>query len=74
MPIARFASTALLFTIVAAGASGCVAVKSWERGRLAHPSMQMSPKLGDGFRSHMTPIREGAVGGEGQIGGGCGCN
>ncbi len=71
----RFAPLPLLLLSVSAlPVSGCAAVKSWERGRLAHPCMQLQARLGDGFRTHMTPIREGAVGGSGQIGGGCGCN
>ena len=53
---------------------GCIGVKPYERTRLAHPFMQNIPRLGDKFHGHVLPIREGAVGGEGKIGGGCGCN
>ena len=53
---------------------GCVVVKPWERGRLAHPEMTLEQKLGDEFRPHLLSIREGSVGAEGGSGGGCGCN
>jgi len=53
---------------------GCEAVKPWQRGRLASPCMQLTPRLGDQYQAHVLSIREGAVGGEGEIGGGCGCN
>lgn len=72
-PLSLLSSVLVLSGLVLPG-SGCVAVKSWERGTLGHPCMQMTPRLGDDFRAHMTPIREGAAGGVGQIGGGCGCN
>jgi len=36
--------------------------------------MALKARLGDGFRHHMLPIREGTIGGEGSAGGGCGCN
>ena len=52
---------------------GCATVHPYQREVLSHPAMQLAPELGDGFRSHMLPLREGAMGGEGAIGGGCGC-
>ena len=54
--------------------SGCATVKPWERGRLSHTCMQMEPRMGDAIISHVRSIREGAIGGEGGAGGGCGCN
>jgi len=54
--------------------SGCVTVQPWERGRLANPAMASAARMGDSYRPHVLSIREGAVGGEGDVGGGCGCN
>ena len=55
--------------------AGCVTTRPWQRERLADP--MMSPD-GDGdresLRNHMLGTREGAPGGFGRGGGGCGCN
>jgi len=56
------------------GLSACATVQPWERGTLSHPCMQLTSQLGDGYRGHIVPIREGALFGGGGIGGGCGCN
>jgi len=56
------------------GASGCVSVQPWQRGRLSHAWMGVEPRLGDGFVDHARSVREGSVGGRGGAGGGCGCN
>lgn len=58
-------------------ATGCVAVRPWERGALAHRTMD--PEAGDrtcseDFLGHAYDVREGAAGGTGKAGGGCGCN
>lgn len=53
---------------------GCVTVQPWERATLSHPCMDLAPGLGDGYRGHILPIREGALAGGAGIGGGCGCN
>ncbi len=63
---------ALLFVM-----TGCAAVQPWERGPLAHRSMD--PKAADRgcsdeFLGHVYDVREGATGGTGKAGGGCGCN
>ena len=65
----RFTFVALLISM----ATGCATVHPWQRETLSHPCMQLTPQLGDTFGSHMLPIREGATGGEGGLGGGCGC-
>lgn len=57
------------------GSSACV--RPWERGVLAHRSMD--PQAGDrscaqDFLVHLYDVREGATGGTGKAGGGCGCN
>lgn len=54
--------------------SSCVAVKPWEREKLADPIMEpksqfAKQKLDEKFFSS----REGSMGGSGGIGGGCGC-
>lgn len=65
---------ALLF--VALGAlSGCATIHPWERERLSRPDMELSssPELMQA-EGHATEVREGAIGGLGGSGGGCGCN
>lgn len=57
------------------GLSGCV--RPWERGALAHRSMDSENRgeaLNEDFCAHVYDIREGATGGMGRPGGGCGCN
>jgi len=56
------------------GGVGCATVQPWERGTLSHPCMDLATQLGDGYRVHILPIREGALPGSAGIGGGCGCN
>lgn len=55
--------------------TGCATTKPWERADLARPEMRQD---GDpesaALREHARATREGAVGGTGQGGGGCGCN
>lgn len=55
--------------------SGCATVRPWERERLARPDMELSssPELSSA-EGHATEVREGAIGGLGGAGGGCGCN
>ncbi len=69
----RFLLVALL-TALLCGLSGCATVQPWERATLSHPCMDLSARLGDGYRAHILPIREGALAGGAGIGGGCGCN
>lgn len=66
----------LVLTLLAAS-SGCVVVKPWERGMLAERAM--NPQAADeaaraAFDRHIFDVREGATGGTGSAGGGCGCN
>jgi hypothetical protein len=50
-------------------------VKPYERERLADPIMKFSrDALADKHREHVFDVREGAHGGTGVQGGGCGCN
>ncbi len=64
----------MLFVLAASVLSGCATVQPWERDLLSHPCMELSPRLGESFRSHLIPIREGATPGTSGVGGGCGCN
>lgn len=69
----RFVLWGLL--LAATFASGCVTVHAYERGYLARPSMDTASEEGEsGFRAHVHDSREGATGGHGSTGGGCGCN
>lgn len=63
----------LILTIVAA-AVGCAPVKPWQKGALAKNQMQFDPDpLEARFRRHVFESKEGSRGGNGAIGGGCGC-
>lgn len=69
----------LLVGIFAAMAAGCSGIEPWvkpyERDRLADPIMalDMDP-VSSAYMLHVYDAREGARGGEGAAGGGCGCN
>ena len=66
--------TALVLTAAAlCAATGCANVAPYERAKLAHPTMAASDMAGAG-ESHLRAISEGAVGGSGGTGSGCGCN
>lgn len=58
-----------------AGASGCVVVHASQREHLAKRAMTDDRDTGEErFGQHERGSREGAEGGTGQPGGGCGCN
>jgi hypothetical protein len=69
----------LLLLIALAGSVGCGSIEPWvkpyERDRLADPimSLDMDP-VSSAYIQHVYEAREGARGGEGSAGGGCGCN
>jgi len=69
----------LLLAGILAGAAGCSNFEPWvkpyERDRLADPIMalDMHP-VSSAYLMHVYEAREGARGGEGSAGGGCGCN
>ena len=64
-----------LVTLASLGSAGCVVVKAHERGNLAKRAMVNDRAPGEArFGQHATGSREGADGGTGQPGGGCGCN
>ena len=56
--------------------AGCGStVRPWQREYLARPSMVADKSPGEErFEQHSRGAREGADGGTGQAGGGCGCN
>ena len=56
-------------------ASACAAVRPHQREHLARRSMTEDRYPGEArFRQHSAGAREGADGGTGEPGGGCGCN
>jgi len=64
-----------LLLVLALAANGCVVVKAHQRGNLAKRSMTSDRDPGElRFGQHERGSREGADGGTGQPGGGCGCN
>jgi hypothetical protein len=69
----------LLLVLVSSGGvlTGCKhapPVQPWQREHLARRSMQFDDGLEGRFRQHLFGAREGAEGGYGKAGGGCGCN
>jgi len=74
--IRTYAGRLVALTVMAAAlalSSGCTTVAPYERGKLAHPTMVSSDMAGFG-ESHLRAISEGATGGSGGTGSGCGCN
>lgn len=70
---------ALMMLALLAGISGCSGIEPWvkpyERDRLADPIMFLDPNpVSSAYMQHVYDAREGARGGEGSAGGGCGCN
>lgn len=63
----------LVALVALATATGCTTVAPYERGKLAHPTMISSDMTGF-VESHVRAIHEGASGGSGGTGSGCGCN
>ena len=66
---------ALLFALCAAVAAGCAQVKPYQREHLSRREMIDDKQPGEArFDEHGRGSREGAQGGDGAAGGGCGCN
>ncbi len=64
-----------LLVIVCTALSGCVVVRAHQRENLAKRAMTEDVDPGESrFKQHERGAREGAEGGTGQPGGGCGCN
>ncbi len=65
----------LLITLLIFALSACASVKAWEKEHLADKIMQFDVDKEElAWELHMFPAREGASGGYGGPGGGCGCN
>lgn len=65
----------LLAVVVLSITSSCAVVRPHERQDLARRSMTQDRDSGEArFDQHKTGSREGAEGGTGEPGGGCGCN
>ncbi len=66
----------IVATLAGAGlAQGCVVVRAHQREDLAKRAMTNDQDTGESrFAEHEHGSREGASGGAGQPGGGCGCN
>lgn len=65
----------LVVVVLAITSTGCAVVRPHERQNLARRSMTEDRDPGEArFDQHKTGSREGAEGGTGQPGGGCGCN
>lgn len=66
----------MIATWIALLLAGCGATtRPWQRERLADPMMAPDGDIDrEALRAHMLGTREGAVGGFGSGGGGCGCN
>jgi hypothetical protein len=67
----------LAWLIVIVALTGCAFAppKPWEKGELARPDMQFdADPLEAKSNQHVYTSREGAAGGYGVGGGGCGCN
>jgi|GEM_PF-1109284 len=72
--LSRF-TVAIGLVIGAVGGAGCVVVKAHQRGHLAKRAMTNDRDAGEArFAGHERGSREGAEGGTGEPGGGCGCN
>lgn len=71
--VLRHVVVALVAAAALCAGAGCTAVAPYERGKLAHPTMVASDMTGFG-EAHLRAIHEGATGGSGGTGSGCGCN
>lgn len=69
----------VLLAIAMVAMSGCSGIEPWvkpyDRDRLADPIMALdTDPVSSAYIQHVYEAREGARGGEGAAGGGCGCN
>jgi len=69
----------ILLLVLAVNSAGCGGIEPWvkpyERDRLADPIMALdADPVSSSYIQHVYEAREGARGGEGAAGGGCGCN
>ena len=65
----------VIFILLTTGCAIEPWVQPYERANLADPIMSFSSNpVSSSYRKHVFEAREGARGGEGSQGGGCGCN
>jgi hypothetical protein len=71
----RRSRAAPLFVILSALSicAACAPVAAYQRGRLAHPSMQLG-EMTSPAEAHVNAVHEGATGGAVGASSGCGCN
>ncbi|HEY8025201.1 MAG TPA: DUF4266 domain-containing protein [Burkholderiaceae bacterium] len=70
-----FLAAAAVSLSALSGCAGIGQVQPWEKGTLARPEMTIQGDALEGkFAEHIYASREGASGGSGVGGGGCGCN
>lgn len=71
----RFRSVCLAVALACVALAGCVTVPAYRREYLSRPAMDFAQEDSEtSFRAHVHDSREGATGGHGSTGGGCGCN
>jgi hypothetical protein len=69
------AACVMMIGLAAAFSAGCATVSPYQREFLARPAMDFAREDDEtAFRAHVHDSREGATGGHGSTGGGCGCN
>ncbi|MBX3162212.1 MAG: DUF4266 domain-containing protein [Deltaproteobacteria bacterium] len=74
-PFVRYLTRICICLVLVTAASGCVRVRAHERENLAKRAMTNDRDPGEArFGQHERGSREGADGGTGEPGGGCGCN
>lgn len=71
--VTRRSTLALIAALLALCVSGCGSVAVYERGKLAHFTMNPSDATSVG-QEHVYAIHEGAMGGTVGAASGCGCN
>ncbi|MCX7174427.1 MAG: DUF4266 domain-containing protein [Proteobacteria bacterium] len=70
-----FGRLAIASLLLMGGCGHLAQVSPWEKGNLARPEMTFEgDPLDTKFTEHIYSSREGASGGAGVGGGGCGCN
>jgi hypothetical protein len=73
--VARKGRVGLAVALLAASGAGCATVAPYERETLSRADMELDRDEALGrAEGHATEVREGASGGLGAGGGGCGCN
>ncbi|MES2152405.1 MAG: DUF4266 domain-containing protein [Pseudomonadota bacterium] len=66
--------TLACMALALSGCAGVGQVEPWQKGILAKPAMSFqADPLAQKFTEHVHASREGASGGTGATGGGCGC-